>query len=146
MSNDDIEIKILEEEVAPIVPESQPKPTVQERASDVAQQARDQAADVAHKVWQSDTRKRVTGTVGRGAKKVVKKGGQAMTNAMVKTAERQARQQAAVMQQRLQETDWKEVAKGGTASGLRWLSKQVAKLATRFAPPETATDEPQSDK
>lgn len=136
MSNDDVEIKILEEEVAPIVPESLPKPTVQERTSEAAQQAREQAADVAHKVWQSDTRKRVTGTVGRGAKQVAKKSGQVVTNAMVKTAERQARKQASAMQQRIQETDWKLVAKEGTASGLRWFSRQFANLAARFTPKE----------
>ena len=136
MSNDDVEIKILEEDVAPIVPESPPKPTVQERAAEVAQQAREQAADAAQKVWQSDTRKRVTSTVGRGAKKVVKKGSQAVTNAVAKTAERQAREQAAAMQQRIQETDWKEVAKEGTATSLRWLSQQFANLAARFTPKE----------
>lgn len=140
MSNDEIEIKILEEEVAPIVPEL-PTPTVQERAAAAAQQAREQATDAAHKVWQSDVRKRVTQSVGRGAKKVVKKGGQAMTNMVVKTAERQAREQAAAMQQRLQETDWKEVSKEGAAATLRWLSQKLAYLAARFRPDEEESKE-----
>lgn len=134
MSNNDVEIKILEEEVAPIVPENVPSPTVQERAAEVAQQAREQAAGAAHKVWQSETRKKVTRGVGRGAKKVVKKGGQAVTNVVVRTAENQARERTAAMQQRLQETDWKQASKGGAAAGLRWLSRKFANLAAKFTP------------
>lgn len=136
MNNDDVEIKILEEEVAPSVPERVPAPTVQERAADVAQKAGERAADVAQKAWHSETRKKVTRTMGRGAKKVVQKGGQAVTNVVVKTAERQAREKSAAMQKRIQETDWKEVAKEGTATGLRWLSRQFAKLSARVTPPE----------
>jgi hypothetical protein len=134
MNDDDVEIKILTEEAAPLVPESSPKPGVKDRAAAAAQQAREQAADTAKKAWQSDTRKKVTGSVGRGAKKVVKKGSQAVTDVVVRTAERQARERAAAVQQRLQETDWKEVSKEGAATGLRWLSRKLADLAVRFTP------------
>ena len=134
MNHDHVEIKILTEDLAPVVPENPPTPTMQERATDAAQQAREQAADVAQKVWQSETRKRVTRSVGHGAKKVVKKGGQAVTNVMVKTAERQARERATAMQQRLQETDWKQASKEGAATGLRWLSQKLSNLATKFKP------------
>lgn len=134
MSDDDIEIKILTEEAAPLVPENPPDPTVKERAAAVTQQAREQAGGAAKKAWQSETRKKVTRSMGRGAKKVVKKGSQAMTDVVVRTAERQARQRAAAVQERLQETDWKEVSKEGAATGLRWLSRKLSDLAARLTP------------
>ena len=134
MSNDDVEIKILTEEAAPLVPESSPEPSLKERAATSAQQAGQQAAGVAKKAWQSQARRKVTGTVGRGAKKVVKKGSQAVTDVVVRTAERQARQRATAVQERLQETDWKEVSREGAATGLRWLSRKLADLAARFTP------------
>jgi hypothetical protein len=134
MSNDDVEIKILTEEAAPLVPENPPKRGLKNKAADSTQHAREQAAAAAKKAWQSDTRKKLTRSVGRGAKKVVKKGGQAMTDVVVRTAERQARQRAAAVQERLQETDWKEVSKEGAATGLRWLSRKLSDLAARFTP------------
>jgi hypothetical protein len=134
MANDDVEIKILEEDIAPLVPENPAKSDMKERAAQAASQVGQQATDVAKKAWQSDARKKVTGTVGRGAKKVMKKGSAVVTDAVVRTAERQARERATAVQQRIQETDWKEASKEGAATGLRWLSQKLAKLAARFTP------------
>jgi hypothetical protein len=135
MSNDDdVEIKILTEEAAPLVPESQPQPGIKDQAAAAAHQARDQAAAAAKKAWQSEARQKVTRGVGRGAKKVVKKGSQAVADVVVKTAERQARERATAMQERLQETDWKELSKASAATGLRWLSRKLSDLAARFTP------------
>jgi hypothetical protein len=64
----------------------------------------------------------------------MKKGSAVVTDAVVRTAERQARERATAVQQRIQETDWKEASKEGAATGLRWLSQKLAKLAARFTP------------
>ena len=134
MSNDDVEIKILTEEAAPLLPESPPQPTMKDQAAVAVQQAREQAAGAAKKAWRSEARQKVTRGMGRGAKKVVKKGGQVMTDVVVRTAERQARERATAMQERLQETDWKEASKEGAAATLRWMSRKLADLAARFTP------------
>jgi hypothetical protein len=136
MDNEDVEIRILTEEAAPLVPEKPAKPGLKERAAASTQQARKQAAGAAKKAWRSETRKKVTRRLGRGTRQIVKKGSQAMTDVVVRTAERQARQQAAAVQERLQETDWKEASKKGVATGLRWLSRKLAALAARFTPPQ----------
>ncbi len=161
MSEEEIEIRIIEEEVAsnmpeapkmgdgpnvpaspdaptpPLVPDGPIKPTMKERASQAMGKVGEQAKHGAKKAWQSEIRKKATRTVGRGVAKVAKKGSAVVTDVVVKTAEKQARQQATAVQQKIQETDWKEVSKEGTATGLRWLSRKFADLAQRFKKPES---------
>ena len=134
MNNEDVEIKILTEEAAPLVPENPPKRGLKDKAAASTQHAREQATAAAKKAWHSETRKKVTRRLGRGAKRVVKKGSQTMTDVVVRTAERQARKRATAVQERLKETDWKEVSKEGAATGLRWLSRKLSDLATHFTP------------
>jgi hypothetical protein len=39
------------------------------------------------------------------------------------------------MQARAQEIDWKEEAQKGAATGLQWLSQQVAEISNRLTTP-----------
>ena len=94
------------------------------------------AGTAAKKAWDSDSRKKVTGTVSRGVASVTAKSSKAIANKVADTIEQQTKQQMEAMQARAQEIDWKEEAQKGAVTGLQWLSKQVSELATRFTPVE----------
>ena len=127
-----LKIEIPVEDEAPFVPE-QPQPTAVDTV-------KSQAANTAKKAWNSDLRKKATGGMKRGATAVVgtvaAKSQKVVQERMVKAAEEQARQQTEALKTKLRETDWQHEAKQGTASGLRWLSQQFARLAERFTPKE----------
>ena len=127
-----LKIEIPVEDEVPFVPE-QPQP----KAIDVV---KDQASNAAKKAWDSNLRKKATGSMKRGsaavAGAVAAKSQKVVQERVVKAAEEQARQQTEAFKAKLRETDWQHEAKQGTASGLRWLSQQFAKLAERFTPKE----------
>ena len=126
MANQEEPIRIvIEEEDLPLIPD---KPGL--KAPDVkagAKQVGDKAAELAQKAWDSEPRRKVTD----GAAALAAKGSKAVANKMADTMEQQARQQATALQHRVQETDWKEEAKKGSAQGLRWLSEKLSALADR---------------
>ena len=126
MANQEEPIRIvIEEEDLPLIPD---KPGL--KAPDVkagAKQVGDKAAELAQKAWDSEPRRKVTD----GAAALAAKGSKAVANKMADTMEQQARQQATALQNRVQETDWKEEAKKGSAQGLRWLSEKLSALADR---------------
>lgn len=125
-----IKIEILEEEKPFVAEEAQPDG--KEKVKAVGQQVSETAVAAAQKAWQSDARKKVTGTIRQGAAKGV----HAVQDKVAQTAEEQARAQTAALQNKLRETDWKHEAQTGAARGLRWLSQQLANLSQRFAPAE----------
>lgn len=136
MANEQEPIKIeipVEEE--PLVPQ-QEKQDVKGAVGRAGKQVARIAGTAVKKVWRSEARKKVTSEVGRGVKVVVAKGSKTVSDVMVRTAERQAKQTATAVQNRVQTTDWKQVAKVGTASGLRWVSRKLAHLAARFTSQE----------
>ena len=98
-----------------------------------------QAASVAQKVWDTDTRRKVTDKVGEGVSAATAKSAEAMRDKMTEVAERQAQETATAVQTRIKETDWKEEAKTTTAKGLRWMSQQLAELTERL----NAANEPE---
>lgn len=104
----------------------------------------------AQQAWDSDARKTVTGGVKKGVAKgttaVAAKSAQFLHEHMVKAAEEQAKQQAANLQTKVRETDWRAEAGKGAAAGLRWASAQVGKLASRLAAsPETEAPSSRED-
>ena len=129
---------IIEEEDIPLVPEGKNRraPDIKGSAQNVASSAGQMAGSAAKKAWDSEPRRKVTGTVSRGVASVTAKSSKAIANKMADTIEQQTRQQMEAMQTRAQEIDWKEEAQKGTATGLQWLSQQVAGLANRFTPVE----------
>jgi len=130
MANQEEPIRIvIEEEDLPLIPD---KPGL--KAPDVkagAKQVGDKAAELAQKAWDSEPRRKVTDGVKHGVSTVAAKSSKAVANKMADTMEQQARQQATALQHRVQETDWKEEAKKGSAQGLRWLSEKLSALADR---------------
>jgi hypothetical protein len=144
-----------EEETPPDTPENgrTPTSTFKDRAiqsgKGAAQAAAGAAAQAAQKGWDSQARKSVTGAVKKGAQKgvtaVAAKSADLLHEHLVKAAEEQARQQAAHMQTRLRETDWKAEAGKGASAALRWASQQVEQLSGRINTPSPApnqNDEP----
>lgn len=121
-----------QEDEAPFVAE-QPAPTAVDRA-------KSQAANAAKKAWDSNLRKKATGGMKKGATTIAAKSQQVVQERMMKAAEEQARQQAEALKTKIRETDWQHEAKQNTATGLRWLSVQLAKLAERFTPQEETTE------
>jgi hypothetical protein len=90
------------------------------------------AKAAAEKAWQSETGR-------KAAKKLQETGDRGIRyvgTRMADTAEQQAKQTAASVQQRIKETDIQQEAKVGLVSGLRWLSAQLSELASRVGPGE----------
>jgi transcriptional regulator of nitric oxide reductase len=130
MANQEEPIRIvIEEEDLPLIPD---KPGF--KAPDVkagAKQVGDKATELAQKAWDSESRRKVTDGVKQGVSTVATKSSKAVANKVAETMEQQTRQQATALQNRVQEIDWKEEAKKGSAQGLRWLSEQLTTLADR---------------
>jgi hypothetical protein len=132
-----IEIPMEEEEVAATGPS-------------VTERVKGAAAGTANKAWQSDARKQVTGTAKKGAQKgvsvVAAKTAELMQEHVVKAAEEQAKKQAAQMETRIRETDWKAEGQKGAAAAARWASEQAKKAAARLQKePPAATDKPDGE-
>ncbi len=143
MANQEEPIRIvIEEEDLPFIPDKPGRSAPDVKAG--AKQVGDKAAELAQKAWDSEPRRKVTD----GAAALAAKGSKAVANKMADTMEQQARQQATALQNRVQETDWKEEAKKGSAQGLRWLSAQFALLADRFTPdgPEKPAEPPNKEQ
>ena len=143
MANQEEPIRIvIEEEDLPLIPDKPGRSAPDVKAG--AKQVGDKAAELAQKAWDSEPRRKVTD----GAAALAAKGSKAVANKMADTMEQQARQQATALQNRVQETDWKEEAKKGSAQGLRWLSEKLSALADRVTtagnPDPTETQEPKS--
>lgn len=137
MTNDDFEIKILNEEPKPAPPQSpSPKPQSPSPIPQSPSPIPQKAAEIARRAWDSDGRKQLTGKAKAGAGKVLAKGNRVIQEKVVEAAQEQAREQLAATQEKLRQTDWKVVAQQGAIGGLRWLSQQFDRLANRFTPAE----------
>ncbi|MBE2224784.1 MAG: hypothetical protein IAF02_24805 [Anaerolineae bacterium] len=128
---------IIEEEDIPLMPEDKNRrtPDVKGAAQSAASSAGQVAGSAAKKAWDSEPRKKVTGTVSRGVASVTTKSSKAIANKVADTIEQQTKQQMEAMQVRAQEIDWKAEAQKGAATGLQWLSQQVSDLSNRFTTP-----------
>ena len=141
-----IKIEILPEETdnipvvedPPLVPE-QPGRDRSGQVKQAAGQAGQQVAGAAKKAWDTEARRKVTGGICRGTRKVVGKGTRLVQDKVVETAERQTRTQMEAVQTRIKETDWQAEARTGTARALRWLSQRFASLAARLTPAKEPT-------
>ncbi len=129
MEKEILKIEIPVEDETPFVPEQNSSRKLTTRAGEAA-------AVTAHKAWDSDARKQVTGGVKRGVTAVAKKGTHLVQEKMVKVAEEQARERLTAVKTTIRETDWKHEAQSKTAQGLNWLSQKLSQLATRFTPKE----------
>ena len=87
------------------------------------------AKDAAQRAAQSEAGRKAAGKV----KEVSDRGVRYVGTRMADTAEEQARQTAARMQERVKETDWEKEAKTGLSTGLQWLSGRLIELSERFA-------------
>lgn len=109
-----------------------PQPTVK----DAAKQTGKTVATTAVSAWQSDARKKVTGPIRKGITAVTVKTGLVIQRQVSKVVEQKLQEERAAMQKRIQETDWKEEAKKGTAKSINWLSEKTSNLAERVTPDE----------
>jgi cytosine/adenosine deaminase-related metal-dependent hydrolase len=142
MSDEEVPIKIVipVEEEPPFVPE-RPPTAVTGQIGQAGKQAAETAREMAQKAWRSQARRKMTRVVRRGTTAVAAKGSQLVQERVVAAAEQQARERMAAAQTRLRETDWQAVAKREAANGLRWLSRQAARLAERLAAKNRRTEE-----
>lgn len=146
MANQEEPIRIvIEEEDLPLIPDKSGLKAPDVKAG--AKQVGDKATELAQKAWDSEPRRKVTD----GAAALAAKGSKAVANKVADTVEEQTRQQATALQNRVQEIDWKEEAKRGSANGLRWLSEQLAALAERVtsgnpAKPDNTSGQDQTDQ
>jgi hypothetical protein len=90
----------------------------------------------AEKAWQSETGRKAA----KKLQEVSDRGVRYVGTRMADTAEQQAKQTAAAVQQRIKETDVQQEAKVGLVSGLHWLSSQLSELAERMGPGEPNQD------
>lgn len=111
-------------------------------AGSVAKNAGLKAAAVAkvaaEKAWQSETGRKAAKKLQEASDRGIRYVGTRMAD----TAEQQAKQTAAAVQQRIKETDLQQEAKVGLASGLHWLSSQISELAGRMGPGEPKEKDP----
>lgn len=148
-SQEILKIEIPDEEETPATKPDDGRAPKTDRAVQLGkgavQTAAGAAAQAAQKGWDSQARKTATGAVKKGAQKgataVAAKSAELMHEHLVKAAEEQARQQAANMQTRLKETDWKAEAGKGASGALRWASRQVSQLANRISTGASAEQE-----
>lgn len=128
-----LKIEIATEEETPAPPQ---RHQVLSEVRAGASRAGQEAGRAAQKAWNSPARKAATSSVKTGVQKgvtaVAAKSADLVHEHMVKAAQRQARQQAAHLQTRIQKTDWKAEAGKGAAAGLRWASTQIGRLANRL--------------
>lgn len=139
-----IKIEIpVEEEESPLKPQMKaetPKSEVKSAAFDATKKVAGLAKDAAQRAAQSDMGRKAAGKMQEAADRGVRYVG----NRMADTAEDQARQTMAAMQERLKETDWEKEAKTGIASGLQWLSGRISELSERIkeeTPQEKSPDD-----
>ena len=115
-------------------------------ARDTGRKAAVVAKVAAEKAWKSEAGRKAA----KKLQQVSDRGIRYVGTRMADTAEQQAKQTTAAMQDRLRETDWQEEAKVGLVGGLKWLSAQVSELAERVGPGEpkekSPTDLDQSSK
>ena len=112
--------------------------TTKTEARNTGRKAAVVAKAAADKAWNSE--------IGRKAAKklqeVSDRGVRYVGTRMADSAEQQAKQTAAAVQERLRETDWQEEARVGLVGGLKWLSEQVADLAGRVDPVDSKDKSP----
>ncbi len=140
MTQDQEPIRIvIDEEDIPLVPDAKsPRtaPDIKGAVKNATSSAGQAAGSAAKKAWDSEPRRKVTGTVSRGVTSVTAKSSKAIANKVADTIEQQTKQQMEAVQARAQEIDWQQEAQKGAATSLQWLSQQVAELAKRFTPIE----------
>ncbi len=146
---DEIPIKIIvpPETDAEVIPVLEEAPLLAERPSrstgaqvkQTAVAAGQQVANAAQKAWRTEARRKVTRGLKRGTTAAAAKGSKLVQDKVVAAAERQAREQAAAVQTRLKEMDWKAEAQTGAAKTLRWLSARLSSLAARLTPTKEPT-------
>jgi len=124
-----LKIVIPVEEEPPLKAERQ-KTNASSIAKDTGLKAAAAAKIAAEKAWQSETGRKAA----KKLQEVSDRGIRYMGTRMADTAEQQAKQTAASVQQRIKETDLQQEAKGGLVTGLNWLSSQLSELATRMGP------------
>lgn len=115
-------------------------------AKDTGRKAAAAAKVAADKAWNSDSGRKAA----KKLQEVSDRGIRYVGTRMADSAEQQAKQTAASVQERIKEMDWQEEAKVGLVGGLKWLSAQVSDLAGRVDPAEpkekSPTDVDQSSK
>lgn len=126
----------IEEE--PPLKSQQEKTTVGDVAKNTGLKAAAAAKVAAEKAWQSETGRKAA----KKLQEVSDRGIRYVGTRMADTAEQQAKQTAATVQQRIKETDFQQEAKVGVVGGLRWLSGQLAELAQRMGPGEPKEKSP----
>jgi len=126
-----IKIVIPVEEEPPLKTE-QPKTGAGSVAKSAGLKAAEVAKSAAEKAWQSETGRKAAKKLQEASDKGIRYVGTRMAD----TAEQQAKQTAASVQQRIKETDLQKEAKVGLVSGLHWLSSQLSELAGRMGPDE----------
>ena len=107
-------------------------------AKDTGRKAAVAAKLAADKAWQSETGRKAA----KKLQEVSDRGIRYVGTRMADTAEQQAKQTAASVQQRIKETDLQQEAKVGVVSGLQWLSSQLSELAARMGPGEPKEKSP----
>jgi len=107
-------------------------------AKDTGRKAAVAAKGLAEKAWKSETGRKAT----KKLQEVSDRGVRYVGTRMADTAEQQAKQTAATLQERITETDWQQEAKVGLVSGLKWLSSQLVEVAERVGPGEPKEKSP----
>ncbi|MBK8987934.1 MAG: hypothetical protein IPM39_18010 [Chloroflexi bacterium] len=137
MTNQEEPIRIvIEEEDLPLIPDKPGFTAPDVRAG--AKQVGEKATELVQKAWDSEPRRKVTDGMKHSVSNVAARSSKAVASKVAETMEQQTRQQATALQNRVQEIDWKEEAKKGSAQGLRWLSERLAALAERVTTPSHA--------
>ena len=125
MNQEPIKIEILEEDIPATAEERNLKREIGERVAKTA-------VSTGKKVWQSETRKKVTRSLGKGATAVAAKGSQIVQERVVKAAEERAKAQLEATKERIRQTDWKAEAKKGLSASLRWISQKLSALSEKY--------------
>jgi hypothetical protein len=126
-----------QEPIKIVIPVEEDPPMKVERASsdaktaayDASRKIAGLAKDAAQRAAQSEAGRKAAGRVKEASDRGIRYVGTRMAD----TAEDQARQTAARMQERIIEADWEKEAKTGLATGLQWLSGRLNELSERFA-------------
>ena len=100
--------------------------------SEARKKTTDALGKQANKAWQSEARKNLTRKAGQQVGKVVERNKETIQNAVTQAVNQRLDKEKERITKTAQETDWKDVAKKGTSTGIKKFSQMLGRMANKI--------------
>ncbi|HSH03323.1 MAG TPA: hypothetical protein VLL52_12450 [Anaerolineae bacterium] len=104
-----------------------------------------QFAETVRNAWSSEERQKLETDIRNGINGFVTEVDKVFEEIKSSQVAQRAKQEASTVRETVQTGDIGRKTRTTAATGLRWLSEELGRLAEKFAPPETATPAPTAD-